>query len=263
MQPFPLLDRVSREVDAQWAYQRRLASYVGALPALRARGLGLLDRWLGRGRSEIALQPPSLLHPVRLRVNSSDLEAYHQVLIEDTYGCLGDLEPEVVVDCGANAGFASCWFASRFPRARVIAFEPFGDTADLCRRNLAPYGARAELHAKAIWSGKARLVLEARRGHEWGVQVREALPGEPGDVDAIGIADLGLPRIDLLKIDIEGSEEQVFGVGAEAWLPTVGAIAVELHGPARERAFQQALAGYDYDLGTAGDMTMLRNLRRR
>ena len=258
-----MIASIAGELKAQWAYTVRLCSYVGPLKALQTRALDLASRLLGGRRFEILMHPPSLLHPVRLRVGSSDLATYHQVLVEEFYGTLGDLDPEVIVDCGANSGLASAFLLSRYPRARVIALESFPDSAELCRRNLAPYGARAEVRAAAVWSHACRLVIEAQRREEWGVRVRPALPGEAGDVDAIGLADLDLPRIDLLKMGIEGSEEAVLSAGVEAWLARVRAMAIELHGPACERAFHAALASYEADYATAADMTIVRNLRPR
>jgi FkbM family methyltransferase len=254
--------RLLREITEQLRYQASLSRNIGPLNSLRARLLGLRDRRPGH-RAELTMHPASAMHPVRIRVASTDPETYHQVLVEQQYSCVADLDARIVVDCGANAGFASAYLLSRFPDARLIALEPFPDNHALCRRNLAPYGDRAETRPVAVWSHACRLVIDGHGGHEWGVKVRPAREGEAGDVDAIGIADLGLPRIDLLKIDIEGSEEVLFSEGADAWLPTVGAIAVELHGPACERAFHSALVGYDYELGSHGELTIARNIRRR
>ncbi len=258
-----ILSRVGEELRAQLRYQRGLATQIGTGPALRARLGAMLDRVIPGHVTHVTALAPGLRHPVALRAGSSDLHTFYEVLRQGIYAPLGDLDPEVIVDCGANAGFASAWFLSRFPRARVIAIEPFAANAALCRRNLAPYGARAEVREAAVWSHACRLVVEARPGEEWGVQVRPARADEAGDVEAIGLADLGLPRIDLLKVDIEGSEVELFGHGAEAWLPHVGHIAIELHGEAAESAFRAALAEYEGSWSTSRDMTLVRDLRRR
>ena len=39
----------------------------------------------------------------------------------------------------------------------------------------------------------------------------------------------GIEKIDVLKIDIEGSEKEVFELGAETWLPKVKTMVLELH----------------------------------
>lgn len=209
------------------------------------------------------MHPSCVQHPVHLRIGTTDAATYLQVLVQQQYLAVGELAPEIIVDCGANAGFTSAWMLSRWPKARVVALEPFPGSAAIARRNLAPYGARAELREAAIWSHAGRLVVEAVPGNEWGVQVREARAGEAGDVDALGIADLGLPRIDLLKIDIEGSETELFSARTDAWLPSVGAIAIELHGPQHRAVFEAALAGYDYAVHDEGELTIVTGLRRR
>jgi hypothetical protein len=73
----------------------------------------------------------------------------------------------------------------------------------------------------------------------------------------------GATCIDLLKIDIERSEIEVFNSGASAWLDKVRNICIELHGPDCERAFLNALADFDYDVTASGELTICRNLRRR
>jgi FkbM family methyltransferase len=250
------------ELRLQYAYHARLRQQLGAWGALKARLLTFLSPRLGLP-NQFRLHPPCLRHPVHLRVGTTDPATYLQVLVQQQYAALYDLEPEIILDCGANAGFTSAWMLSRWPRARVIAIEPFASSAALCRRNLAPYGDRAEVREAAIWSHACRLALHGETGNEWGVQVREALPGEPGEVDAIGITDLGLPRIDLLKVDIEGAETVLFGAGADRWLPRVGAIAIELHGPECDAALTGALRDYAFDRRESGELSIITSLRRQ
>ncbi len=169
----------------------------------------------------------------------------------------------VIVDCGANVGYASAYLLSRFPQARVIAIEPFPANALLCRRNLAPYGSRATVIEAAVWSHCTRLVLDHAGGKEWGVGVRAAQPGEAGDIEAIDLPSLGLNRIDILKIDIEGSEAELFANNTDRWLPSVSNIAIELHGAGCERQFRTAMADYLYVELRSGDLTICRSITSR
>ena len=53
------------------------------------------------------------------------------------YEPLDDLDDiRLVVDCGANVGYASAYFLSHFPQARVIAVEPDDQKFEALRRNL-------------------------------------------------------------------------------------------------------------------------------
>jgi hypothetical protein len=47
------------------------------------------------------------------------------------------------------------------------------------------------------------------------------------------ITEAGFPRVDLLKIDIEGAETELFKHSKE-WIESVGAIAIEFHGNNRK-----------------------------
>jgi FkbM family methyltransferase len=254
---------IAAELREQLLYQRRLSHSLGLLPGLAARAR-MLARRTGLPFAEaVRLHPPSVLHPVEVRVGTSDVSVYRQVLVDREYGALDAVEDvQVIVDCGANVGYAGAYLLSRHPRARLIALEPFPANAEQCHRNLRHYG-RAEVRRAAIWSRDGKLAMDCLQpGNEWGVTVHEAAPGEAGDVDALAIPSLGEPRIDILKIDIERSEIELFGNAAERWLPSVRNIAIELHDQACEDVFFRALAPYRYDQSRSGELTILRNIRR-
>ena len=152
-----------------------------------------------------------------------------------------------IIDGGANVGMASLYFLNRYPTARVIAVEPDDANLELCRMNLAPYGNRVTLIHGAIWKCGGRLALEAGR-QEWVSRVRD---DQAGSVEAFTLASLiahGDGKVGLLKLDIEGSEIEVFGPNAREWLPSVRNIAIELHGEDRKDGFFAALKRYRYDL---------------
>jgi len=71
----------------------------------------------------------------------------------------------------------------------------------------------------------------------------------------------GAEAADLLKVDIERAELEIFGETAKAWLPRVRNICIELHGADCEDAFFSALAGFDYELERSGELTICRNIR--
>ena len=56
-------------------------------------------------------------------------------------------------------------------------------------------------------------------------------------------------KIDLLKLDIEGSEKELFSTGYEKWLDKVNIIILELHEKMRAGAtesFYNAIKNYDF-----------------
>src|SRR4051812_12644684 len=66
-----------------------------------------------------------LMHSVRARHGTSDLMVFDQIFVERQYSCLDHLhDPKLIIDCGANVGYSSAYFLSRFPKCALIAVEP-------------------------------------------------------------------------------------------------------------------------------------------
>jgi FkbM family methyltransferase len=195
--------------------------------------------------------------PVSVRPGTSDVGVLSQVVCTRMFDSLMSLrrtglDPSselCIVDGGANVGYSSIWFHHMFPRARIIALEPQSGNFDLLSRNCAPFRAIEPLE-KGLWSRSSPLVvLPAEKGEEWGTQVVE-YNGENWDVDGISVLDLKaqcrLPTIDLFKIDIEGSELQLFGdPDVHQWLDGVKILCIELHGKACNEVVFGALAKHD------------------
>jgi FkbM family methyltransferase len=198
------------------------------------------------------------------------MDVFSQIFAWDAYACLRSVRsPRWIVDLGANVGYSSAYFLSCFPTARVIAVEPDPDNCKLCRRNLAEYGERARVVSGAAWSTRARLVLSRGTfadGREWATQVFAGEDGE-GLVEGYDMPSLlemtGGERIDILKVDIERSELDLFGDRSTSWLRSVGNICIELHGADCEKVFFEALRGFDYVVRRSGELTVCQNLRPR
>jgi len=132
-------------------------------------------------------------------------------------------------------------------------------------------GDRIVILQKAIWGSvaKLRFVEKTRkRGEEWGVQVEAtAENAAPDAVDAIDVPNLlattGVRYIDVLKVDIEKSEGDVFQTNAAAWLHRVRNIAIELHGPACTEIFRSALSNYAFLEEQCGDVTFCLGIHPR
>jgi len=189
---------------------------------------------------------------------------------QNEYLPLTDIDhPSVIVDLGANAGFSSVYFLNRFPEASVIAVEPDSRNVEVCRRNLAGYGGRARLIYGAVWSRMTTLALVTgsyRDGREWATQVTDAgdsgTPAIPAYDMPYLIAQAPDRHIDILKIDIERSELELFGVAPANWLDSVGNIAIELHDQECEAVFFKALEPFTFSAVKSGELTIIRNLSR-
>jgi FkbM family methyltransferase len=206
-------------------------------------------RMIGTPQNRYVLRIPRFPHPIFIRGGkSSDAVALYEVLVTQEYALTANMDsPAFIIDGGANIGMASLYFLNRYPSARVVAIEPESTNFELCRMNLGPYGDRVVLIQGAIWKSAGRLALDLGE-QEWVNRVRN---DQFGTVEAFTIPSLiarSDGKVDLLKLDIEGSEIEIFEPDARKWLPSVRNIAIELHGDDRKDRFFAALAGYRYDL---------------
>jgi FkbM family methyltransferase len=177
-----------------------------------------------RQPAELKIKPRQVRHPVAIRLGgSSDLSVFFQIFVFEEYACMRDVpSPSFIVDLGANVGYTSAYFLSCFPDARVLAVEPDPDNFELCRRNLSPYGDRAQVVLGAVWSQRSRLILSRGtfgEGLDWAIQVRPCEGKEDvATVDAWDVPSLlelaGEEHIALLKVDIEKSELELFDDGS-------------------------------------------------
>lgn len=203
-------------------------------------------------------------YPVFARPGTSDVAVFDQIFSGREYRCLDDVkDAELIIDCGANVGYSAAYFLTRHPRARVVSLEPDPANAAVLRRTLAPYGDRATIIEKGVWSHSARLVFDERfnvAGKEWGRRVRPARDGEAAAVEVVSIGDVleavAADRVSILKIDIEGAEAAVFASGADAWLGRVDNLVIELHGKACREIFFKAINGFGFEVSTCDELTV-------
>lgn len=129
---------------------------------------------------------------------------------------------DVVVDVGGNVGTAALSFAATVPQGHVHVFEPSRELLPCLRRNLALSRAQnVTVHPVGVSDVPSRARLQV------------AVAGNPGSAFLVDAGDAGtdeqfevvrlddelgaLPRIDFVKIDVEGLELRVLR-GAEALL---------------------------------------------
>jgi len=209
----------------------------------------------GQRGGAVALHIRGVKAPVYVRPGTSDIDVARQVFGRGEYECVARMrDVRFIIDCGANVGLTSVLLLSRYPNARLVAIEPDSGNLAACRRNLAPFADRAVCIEAGVWSVSAPMVVVRGAygdGRDWAHIVRPCAEGEAPDFRAVTVpqvmAEHGFSRVDLLKVDIEGAEAEVFNAAAPEWLSGVRAIAIELHGAACERAFFGATAASGLD----------------
>lgn len=223
-----------------------------------------LQRWQTK---PFSLFSPHSRIPLQCRPFSSDLAVYKQIFAQREYSCLDHLPLNaagLILDCGANVGFSSAYFLSRFSQSTVLAVEPDPGNYAALTSNLKPFGARVHARRAAVWSRVTRLSLikdaPGSDGKEWSRIVRETASDDGCLVDAVDIPSLieqsGFDRVFILKMDVEGAEAAIFQSNCDGWLPLVDQIVIELHGADCNSIFQKAVAPFGFTLRRHAELTI-------
>jgi FkbM family methyltransferase len=221
------MDILGRILKASEVYRRQYGQLEGFWFWLRLRQ----HVWRKKGTLH-KVKVPDLAHPILLRAGTTDISVFIQIFMARELAFELPYEPSVIIDAGANVGFASIYFANRFPKAKIVALEVDKDNFKLLEINTKDYPNITCLR-NALWSGKKQLSIQNPMDEPWAFRVGAAIGDDPNSVWAIGVPDIlkqfDYKTIDLLKIDIEGAEKELFSQGTNEWIHCIGTIAVELH----------------------------------
>lgn len=202
-------------------------------------------------------------YPFKLRIPSSDVPTYEEVFIKKEYDFLVKTQPKVIVDAGANIGLTSIYFTNKYPDAKIIAIEPEQSNFEILKENITPYPNIIPIQS-ALWDKNEEINLIDPGLGKWGFMTEmknssESLPRDTCHtviamtVDKI-MKDYDLKRINILKIDIEGAEREVF-TNTSSWIEKVDSIIIELHERMKKGcndSFYSGSKGFDSN-GKQGD----------
>jgi FkbM family methyltransferase len=170
--------------------------------------------------------------PLIIRPGTSDINVFISIFI------LGDLRlkinfmPELIIDAGAYTGISALYYSSIFPDAKIVAIEPELSNFEVLEKNTKKIKNIDRIHA-GLWNWDANLKINARETGKWGFTVKEVVANEAFDVKGVTVETVlektGQEEIDILKIDIEGSEKEVFEKNTQGWINRVKVLVVELH----------------------------------
>jgi FkbM family methyltransferase len=143
-----------------------------------------------------------------------------------------DHAPRLIIDGGAHVGCATLFFAHRYPSARILSVEPEESNVELLTRNCGAYPQVMVIRG-ALWPCRSTLYIQNPAARHDSFQVGPTDMGFARPVRGYTIPELmrlaRADRIDILKLDIEGAERELFTSGYEEWLPRVGTLMIELH----------------------------------
>jgi len=196
----------------------------------------LVANYLNLGSPKFPLEIP-LRGGGSVRVFSrGEAKVFWQIFIHSCYRLWADCK--TIVDAGANIGVFSVWAARQLPQARILALEPFPETFAKLRQNLQINQLENRVQsiqmALAASPGDRTMPIQAesqrRTLHAAGQMMdRESVVSVPCTTLADLMERYQLQQIDLLKMDIEGSEWEVLHSTVPAVLRSIRRIQFEYH----------------------------------
>lgn len=186
---------------------------------------------MGRDKSrQIEFQDWKLTY----RFNRGDVQSLREVLVEEVYACELPFLPRSILDLGANIGLASLWLARRYrevPDLQILAVEASEDNTRVAAVNFRDNAVPGEVIHAAVGKDNGEAFFAAQAASNVG-RVVSSSDETSVRVPVIGIADLiaRFPsgKVDLVKIDIEGSEHELLTPHSD-WLDRVRAMMIEWH----------------------------------
>jgi len=166
---------------------------------------------------------------VFLRPYTSDSKVFEQVIINKEYFTICELiasrnlskNIKFIVDAGANIGMTSIYFLSHFENAQIISIEPDTDNFKQLKLNIAHNSleSRVRILFKALWINKTDDLIitnDFRDGDSWSKSVaiqkteNNSIKISPVTLSDILALNSDSSYIDILKIDVEGTECSLF-----------------------------------------------------
>jgi FkbM family methyltransferase len=175
---------------------------------------------------------------VILRGGTSDVLAFRELFLENCYrSAFEALRPSHerprILDCGANIGLFAVLCARYFISPSLVCVEPDSGNLEILRTNVANLPGEVTTVPAFMGGCNGLGYLYDSGVGEWGFQLsRTPVAGvQPASIlDIPSLMKLvGWKKIDLLKMDIEGSEAEVFA-NNESWIDCVDSMIVEIHG---------------------------------
>ncbi len=199
---------------------------------------------------------------IQLRANSTDIDIFNQVLINEEYKLVLPDAPAVIVDGGGNIGLTALYFAQKYPQASIFTFEPDAANYQVLSANTHSI-PRIQAFEEALWYHNNGVYMQAAAAND-----SHSVTANASDTASM-VATKTLLRlihekkiscIDVLKLDIEGAEKELFEHDAQQWLPYIKTLVIELHDrfkPGCSKSLFTALQSHTYDLSIQGELLII------
>ena len=211
------------------------------------------------------LKIDTLARPFTLRNNPFDYATFEEVVLNEAYNIPLPFTPKYIIDGGGNIGLTACYLATKYNDATIVTVEPDYENFKILKSNGSQY-PNIKMLQNGIWKKNTNLKIEDSHVGNNAFTVTETNEDNGATIQALTIMHImqqyDMPHIDVLKLDIEGSEKDVFEEGYENWLPKTKLLIVELHDKMKKgcsRSVFNAVNKYDFSFDIKGENIIFTN----
>lgn len=200
---------------------------------------------------------------LELRENTKDLETFGEIFLHNIYNIALPIKPLTIVDAGANVGFASIFFSLKHKQAQIVTIEIEKSNVEMIKKNTRGL-QNIEVVEAALYNKKSFFKITDPYNATNSFQINEVAENEDYDITSITLDEILINKnwetIDVLKIDIEGAEKQLFTSNFENWLPKTKIIMIETHDrmlPKCSFTVMNTINKYNFILYTTNEGTLI------
>jgi len=152
---------------------------------------------------------------------------YSEILFEQAYDISGLSDKPHIVDCGGNIGISTIWFKQRYPNSTIEVFEADPAIAEVLQENVRSLKLKdVDVVSAAVGNTNGTVTFMPE-----GTLSGRVDSGSGRTIDSVRLSDRITTTVDLLKIDIEGSEYRLIADLCETGkIGLVHHIVCEIHG---------------------------------
>lgn len=182
-----------------------------------------------------------------LRTQSTDLKASYQNLFDEFDELKNFIDKSfdgLVVDAGGYIGISSIKINLLFPKSKIIVLEPNSENFEVLKQNVEQFLNIKPFNVALSGKHSKEIILNDRGTGEWGfstAELNDTNLKKNSSVKCLNLERILLDnannKIDLLKLDINGAEKEIFELNYDI-LKDIDLIYVELHERIMPGSFQ-------------------------
>jgi FkbM family methyltransferase len=180
-----------------------------------------------------------------LDLRPADMYIWNEIFVDNVYeNILPPMPSPNILDLGANVGIAALWFSRMYQDARIFCVEPDPHNFELLKKNISILvsvkAVRFAVHNKCETLEMYSPECDSR---PCALRTRPSKKGLAYGMPIDNLITLSqFKTIDLLKVDIEGAEDDLFlGEPELPWLKQVNHLVVEVHDQNQKRPLIAAI----------------------